>query len=95
MSETILRILLDELVKVRIVCDRCQSSVEVSIDVLTQGSDAIRCPGCAVMFRQGQPSGYGSQTPDSFHNLGRALHALRSAPGGDKHVEFVLPVKDE
>ena len=97
MSETVLRILVEELHTVRIICDRCKTAVEVPIDLLGQSNQPIKCPGtCGGTLRPLPTSAMGNlPPPDGFHDLAAGLRALRALKAGGTSVEFVLPVKPE
>jgi hypothetical protein len=91
MSETVLRILLDELNLIRIVCKGCGAVLELSVNRLDGEGSIMKlaCPGgCQTVYRV--PESYQS---DALAKLADALKALRKVSG--YQIEFVLPDPDK
>lgn len=89
MPETILKIMLEELKTVRLVCqaDSCGAVIEFGIEKLA--SAPTKCPVCAAEFHDptsDKQKGYLSE-------LFTALHHLEFVRGRVK-VQFVLPQRD-
>jgi len=92
MSETVLRILIEELTTLRIVCKRCESSIDVVILKIEPGSKFL-CPSCGGDLRRAIAD------PDDYSRLAEAIRNIRSIKSRDeaqiKSVEFVVPQKGE
>lgn len=92
MSETLLKILIDELCTLRIVCDRCGTVLELPIDKLDGGGQVMDlfCPcKCGPAYRI--PSTHRS---DAFAKLADAVRELKHL--GQSHgckIEFIFPEK--
>lgn len=91
MSETVLKILIDELNLIRLVCEKCGAALELSIDRLN-GSGSIQtltCPaGCGNIYRV--PASHRS---DTLAKLAEVVRDLKQVKGC--RIEFVLQVKPD
>jgi rRNA maturation protein Nop10 len=75
MSERILRILLEELKTLRLVCRSCGDAVELAIDKLdTPLTRDAYCPGCGGPLRSIHPH---TTAPDVFDKLALAIRGLQ------------------
>ncbi len=84
MSQKLLKLLLSELGRVRIVCRKCGSVSEIDVDNLGNVGQ-FYCPGC--------PSS--GKTVIEGNQLGALAHALRKLRElKDIEVEFVVPEKE-
>jgi hypothetical protein len=89
MSEKVLKLLVQELKRIRIVCVKCSTAIEISIDQLKDGG-RISCPICASTGPRGE---YWLRSrlhhDDGYYYLAKGLEELSR----DSHVriEFVLP----
>ncbi len=88
MSEKLLRILLDELETVRVVCQSptCGAIVEVSLEALAKTFAERKCRVCNAEFDL-TPTGV-----SSLAALARAIQACRNAKECYR-VQFVIPDK--
>jgi hypothetical protein len=96
MSEKVLKLLLSELEKLRIVCRKCGAAMEIPIDRLGNAGEVF-CPGCP----SGQPTSSNptgktvlrSAKGDELLNLATAIMKLKQAK--DVEIEFVVPEKED
>ena len=94
MSESILRVLLDELQTLRIAC-KCGTAIEIPIASLDRNQQPahqrlreVSCPGCGLSLRlafgNGQPP-----AADAFDHLVKAWQSLR-ALSGNASIQFIV-----
>ncbi len=88
MSEHVLKVLLSELVLLRITCDTCKSAVEVPLGWVQRSPRPLPCPGCGAHLREPLAGGHS----DAIDTLARALEAVLQVPG--RQVSFVLPAPE-
>ncbi len=90
MSETVLKIMLDEFKIVRIHCQgmhgkgTCQGVVEMSIENMVQSYKGQKCPLCGADIP--------NMSPNPLESLGKAI--LDMGKVNSVKVEFVIPQKD-
>jgi hydrogenase maturation factor HypF (carbamoyltransferase family) len=87
MSEKLLKLFLDDLKSIRIVCRNCGSAIEIPIDKLHHAS-AVVCPGCPPT----EKTLLRSAKSDNLARLAAALTELKMSK--DFNVEFVVPESD-
>lgn len=89
MSETILRILLEELQTARLVCKVCGTVTEIAVKELGSERHIFKCPGCPNAVFQDV-----DHKIDSLAKLSQAFHELakQAAVFG---VEFVIRQPEE
>ncbi|HEY7309574.1 MAG TPA: hypothetical protein VH643_09485 [Gemmataceae bacterium] len=88
MSETVLKILIDELSLIRLVCEKCGAALELPIDRLN-GSGHIKtlaCPAGCGNYRVSAT--YQSDTLAKFAEIVRDLKQVKGC-----RIELVLPVQ--
>lgn len=92
MSEEILRILLEDLEIVRIVCKRedCGRVYEMPISKLTEGKHDFKCV-CDAELRQFDKGR--NMMADGFADLARAIAEIKKSQTA--RCEFILPVKHD
>jgi tRNA(Ile2) C34 agmatinyltransferase TiaS len=85
MVESIFKVLLSELTTVRVVCNKCGTAIEVSLNALGR-IDGTRCAPCGTNFPMNPPGELG--------RLGSLQRAIEAASASDLayHVEFSLPI---
>jgi uncharacterized Zn finger protein (UPF0148 family) len=88
MSEKLLKLLLSDLDRIRIVCRHCGAAVEVPIDRLGNTGDVF-CPGCPTDRKTVLRPARG----DDLANLAAAINRLKQAK--DVEIEFVVPEKED
>jgi hypothetical protein len=95
MSEKLLKIMLEELGVIRIVCVACNVAFEFPLEKLEQAflhkykdGQNWECPHCHAPVK----GDAGPGTPNPFDSFRRALAGLREMKG--IQVQFVLPDKD-
>jgi hypothetical protein len=94
MSETVLKILLNELKTLRIVC-KCKTAIEISVPSLVRekGKErAMICPGCGIELRVGRADPNHGPLADGLDCLADAWTKLAQMPNVE--VQFVVPAKD-
>ena len=87
MSETVLKILIDELGLIRIICEKCGATIELPIERLGRNNaiQSLACPaGCAGPYRLPQ-----SHQSDPLATFADAVQALKMAKGC--RIELILP----
>lgn len=88
MSETLLKILLAELRKVRIKCKACGTVLEFALDQLAMSEALDGCPHCKTNFRQPAPN-----TKETLTQLANAMLKLQASPAAELiDVQFVVHV---
>lgn len=85
MSRHLLAILLSELKTVRVTCPKCQAVIELTVEQMGFRLGDCQCPVC----KDGWPGLSAGDNQSHLGRLGRALHALQTAPGAAQ-VEFVV-----
>jgi hypothetical protein len=92
MSEEILRVFLEELATVRVVCKRdgCGMSLEMPIDKLTEGKQSFVCVCGAILRNYDKVTG---AMEDHFVSLAKVIAAIKKSD--IVRCEFILPVKDQ
>lgn len=85
MSETVLKILVEELDLIRLVCEKCGAALELSIDRLN-GSSSIMKLDCSVRYGDYRiPAAYRSHTLAKFAEVVRDLKQVKGC-----RIEFAL-----
>jgi hypothetical protein len=92
MSEHILRIPIEELAILRLICSNpnCGDATELTIDKLDrQHNGEVHCPSCDALLRTAHHS---LAAPDVFDKFALAFRELKNAQS--RYAQFVLPVKN-
>ncbi|HLK60045.1 MAG TPA: hypothetical protein VKU00_26025 [Chthonomonadaceae bacterium] len=85
MSEQLLKVLLEEIKSVRVICQKCHTIVELPIEAIGEKFASQQCPFCKNSFTVA-----GVVPPDPFHTLALALQSLQKISSQVK-IEFVVP----
>ena len=86
MSETILKVLIDELKVIRLVCKKCAAALEMPLGKLDGNGNiqSLACPACGTGYRLSK-----DYRSDALAKLADAVQEL--AKSSDCQIEFVLP----
>ena len=89
MNETVLKILLEELKMVRLVCKVCGTVTEIAVKELSLERYLFRCPGC--------PNAVFQDVDKKIDSLARLENAFRELAKQNAvfGVEFVIRQSDE
>lgn len=91
MGETVMKIVIDELNLIRLVCEKCGATLELPIDRLNGGGSimSLTCPvGCGNSYRV--PASHRS---DALAKFAEALREVKQIKGC--RIELVLQVPQE
>lgn len=90
MSEEILKVFLDDLKTIRVVCQQCGVTIEVDVQSLKKTLGTNKCPACQHDFsRPGGPPGY-----YPLHELAKIFNYM-DAVKGDVTIEFPVKIKEK
>jgi hypothetical protein len=90
MSRNLFAFLLSELKTVRIVCEKCKGTAEMTIEQLGQRSD-LYCPAC----RSELAVFSGRSQPHPLATLVKSIDVLQKGVQPPFQVEFILPDENE